>query len=67
MKVNAYSSLGLYYLGFDYQGANTLDLVLDLLFLALNRRWVVPLYTQVDTQWLTESWPAHTQRVRHGD
>ena len=61
MKVKAYSSLGLYCLGFDYQGANTLDLVLDLLFLALNRRWVVPLYTQVDAQRLTESRPAHTR------
>ena len=36
MKVKAYSSLGLYCLGSDYQGANTLDLVLDLLFLVLN-------------------------------
>ena len=36
VEVKAYSSLGLYCLGFDYQGANTLDLVLDLLFLALN-------------------------------
>ena len=54
-------------MGFDYQGANTLDLVLDVLFLALNRRRVIPLYTQVDAQLLTESRPAHTQRVRLSD
>ena len=53
--------MGLYYLGFDYQGANTLDLVLDILFLALSRRRVVHLYTQVDARRLTESRPAHTQ------
>ena len=63
-EVKAYSCFRLYCLGFDYQGANTLDLVLDLLFLSLNRRWVVPLYTQVDARWLTESRPAHTQRVQ---
>ena len=67
MEVEAYSSLGLYCLGFDNQGANTLDLVLDLLFLALNRRGVTPLYTQADAQRLTESRPAHTQCVRLGD
>ena len=44
-----------------------LDLVLDLFFLALNRRRVVPLYTQVDARRLTESRPAHKQRVRLGD
>ena len=45
----------------NYQGANLLDLVLDLMLLALNRRWVVPLYTEVDAQRLTESRPAHKQ------
>ena len=44
-----------------------LDLAFNLLFLALNRRRVVPLYTQVDAQRLTESRPAHIQRVRLGD
>ena len=66
-EVKAYSSFGLYCLGFDYQGANMLDLVLDLLFLALTRRRVTPLYTQVDAWRLTESRPAHAQRVRLGD
>ena len=46
---------------------NPLDLAFDLLFLALNRRWVVPLYTQVDTQRLMKSRPAHKQHVRLGD
>ena len=46
------SSLGWYCLCLDYQGANPLDLASDLLFLALNRRRVVPLYTQVDVQQL---------------
>ena len=32
VEVKAYSSLGLYCLGYDYQGANTLDLLPDLLF-----------------------------------
>ena len=32
-----------------------LDLVLDLLFLELTRRWVTPLYTQVDARRFTES------------
>ena len=45
----------------DYQGANPLDLVLDLMLLVLNRRRVVPLYTEVDAQRLTESRPAHKQ------
>ena len=44
-----------------------LDLVLDLLFLAFTHRRVTPLYTQVDARRLTESRPAHTQRVRLGD
>ena len=48
VKVKAYSSFRWYCLGFDYQGVNTLDLVLDQLFLELTRRWVTPLYTQVD-------------------
>ena len=43
----------------DYQGANSLDLALDLMLLVLNRRRVVPLYTEVDAQRLTESRPAH--------
>ena len=29
----------------DYQGVNPLDLALDLMLLALNRRRVIPLYT----------------------
>ena len=66
-EVKAYSSLGLYCLGFDYQGANTLALVLDLLFLELTRHRVSPLYTQVDARRLIESQPAHTQCVRLGD
>ena len=46
VEVKAYSGLGLYCLGFDYQGENTLDLVLGLLFLELTRRWVTPfIYT----------------------
>ena len=67
VKVKAYSSLRWYCLCLDYQGANTLDLAFDLLSLVLSRRRVVPLYTQVDAQRLTESRPAHTQRVRLGD
>ena len=55
-----------YCLCLDNQGANPLDLAFDLLFLALNRRRVIPLYTQVDARWLTESRPAH-KRVRPGD
>ena len=43
------------------QGANPLDLALDLMLLALSRRWVVPLYTRVDALRLTESRPAHKQ------
>ena len=31
------------------------------MLLALNRRWVVPLYTEVDAQRLTVSRPAHKQ------
>ena len=53
------SSFGWYCLCLDYQGAIPLDLVLDLLLLVLNSRWVVPLYTEVDAQRLTESRPAH--------
>ena len=45
----------------DYQGANPLDLALDLMLLVLNRRRVIPLYTEVDTQWPTESRPVHKQ------
>ena len=45
-EVKAYSCFRLYFLDFDYQGANTLDLVLDLLFLELTRRQVTPfIYT----------------------
>ena len=42
-------------LGFDDQGANMLSLTLDLMFLALSRRQVVPLYTWVDACPFTES------------
>ena len=45
----------------DNQGANPLDLALDLMLLALNRHWFIPLYTEVDAQRLTESQPAHKQ------
>ena len=67
VKVKAQSSMRWYCLCLDYQGAIPLDLAFDLLFLALNRRRVVPLYTQIDAQRLTESRPAHRQRVRLGD
>src|SRR3954470_18249369 len=40
---------------------DTLCPVLDVLFLALSRRRVVPLYTRVDALRLTESRPAHKQ------
>ena len=52
-------------LGFDDQGANPLDLALELLLFSLNRRRVVPLYTQVDARRFTESRPTH-KRVRLG-
>ena len=42
-------------------GRNQLALAFDRLFLVLNRRQVIPLYTQVDAQWLRESQPAHKQ------
>ena len=45
----------------EYQGAKSLDLALDLMLLALNRRRVVPLYIEVDAQRLLESRPAHKQ------
>ena len=45
----------------DNQGADPLDLALVLMLLALNRRRVVPLYTEVDAQRLIESRPAHKQ------
>ena len=48
------------FLGFDDQGANPLNLALYLLFLALSRRWVVPLYTWVDALRPIESRSAHT-------
>ena len=54
-EVNAYSCFRLYCLGFDYQGANMLDLVLDLLFLALTHRRVTLLYTQANARQLIES------------
>ena len=38
---------------------DTLCLALNELFLALSRQQVVPLYTRVDTLWLTKSWPAY--------
>ena len=34
----------------DYQGAKSLDLALEKLFRGLNRRRVIPLYTEVDAQ-----------------
>ena len=43
----------------DYQGAESLDLALDLMLLALNRRWVVPLNTRIDVLRPTESRSAH--------
>ena len=43
----------------DNQEAESLDLALELWFRTLNRRRVVPLYTDIDAQWLTESRPAH--------
>ena len=46
-------------LSLDNQEANPLDLALDLMLLALNRRRVVPLYTKVDAQRLVESRPVH--------
>ena len=46
-------------LGFEDQGAKYASLALDLLFLALSRRRVVPLYTWVDARRLIESRPAH--------
>ena len=45
----------------DYQGAKSLDLALDLMLLALNCRRVIPLYTEVDAQRLSESRSAHRQ------
>ena len=48
-------------LGYDEQGAKYASLALDLLFLALSRRRVVPLYTRVDALRPTESWPAYKQ------
>ena len=48
----------------DYQGVNMLDLAFDLLFLALNRHRVIPLYTQVDARRFTESRLAHTQTIQ---
>ena len=65
VKVKAYSSLIWYFLGFVYQGANMLDLAFDLFSLALTRRRVVPLYTQVDARQFIESQAAH-KRVRLG-
>ena len=46
-------------LGFDDQGAKYASLALDLLFLALSRRRVIPLYTRDDALRPTESRPAH--------
>ena len=47
-------------LGFNDQGEKYARLALDLLFLALSRRRVVPLYTRVNAWRPTESRPAHT-------
>ena len=60
------SSWDWYCWGFDHQEAQLAGLVIDLLFLALSRHRVVPLYTWVDAWWPTESRPAHN-RVRLGD
>ena len=49
------------YLGFDDQGAKPLCLAIDLILLVLNRRWVVPLYREVNAQRLSESRPAYKQ------
>ena len=38
------------YVCLDNQEAESLDLALELLFRVLNRRLVVPLYTEVDAQ-----------------
>ena len=48
-------------------GSESHFLAFDLFSLALSRHRVVPLYTQVVAQRLTESWSAHKQRVRPGD
>ena len=61
VKVVAYSSLRWDCLCLDYQGAKSHDLALDLMLLVLNHRRVVPLYTEVDAQRLTESRLAHKQ------
>ena len=45
VEVKAYSCFSAYCLSIDYKGADSLDLVLDLLFLVLNRRRVTHLYT----------------------
>ena len=61
MKVKAYDPIVVGLIELDEQGANPLDLVLDLMLLALNRRRIDPLYTEVDAQRLSESRPAHKQ------
>ena len=38
-----------------------LCLAIDLIFLVLNRRWVVPLYREVNAQRLSETQPAYKQ------
>ena len=60
MKVKP-SPVDVVFLGFDDQGAKYASLALDLLFLALIRRRVIPLYTRVDALRLTESRLAHKQ------
>ena len=61
VKVQAYDPVEWDCLCLNYQGAESLDLALDLMFLALKRRRVISLYTEVDAQWLIESRPAHKQ------
>ena len=53
------SSFEWHYLFLDYQGAKSPDLAFDLMLPVLNRRQVIPLYTEVDAQRLTKSQPAH--------
>ena len=66
MKVKAYDPVVVGLIDLDEQGANTLDLAFDLLFLVLSHRRVVPLYTQVDARPVYRiPRPAHTS-VRLG-
>ena len=55
VKVKAYDPVlsGIAYVSITRE--NPLDLVLDLMLLALNRHRVIPLYTQVNARGFTES------------